>query len=78
MVDDWDTLMNACRGQHRMLAYPFSADEADSEMVVLLTLSSDSRAKMTWGDEQCRYFCIDRDDLAARRFQKVRVIPALG
>jgi len=62
---------------HRVAGFPFNdTDPVDRDEVVLLALGSDDKAKMTWGDDQQRYFCIARDHLAKRRFDKVRIVPA--
>lgn len=57
--------------------YAMSWQEAlarGQELILLLHLDSDETIEMVWGDVGTLYFWIHRDDLAARRFDKVWMI----
>lgn len=56
------------KGKERGL-FPGAAD-----WQLLLQVDSEEKAEMQWGDGGRIYFFIHKDDLAARRFEKVRLI----
>lgn len=75
-------------GYHTPIQYPANAEAMQAmygipheqasaraqELTLLLQLDSDDDADMMWGDVGILYFWIHRDDLAARRFDRVWLI----
>jgi hypothetical protein len=66
---------SAGSGAHQMLGYAATQDSeqlADDE--VLIAFDSDDRAGMEWGDVQCVWTILGRDQLLARSFDAIRAV----
>ncbi len=61
-------------GIHQMLGYAVGDDTGDQgkDEEVLFGFDSDDRAKMEWGDAQCVWALMKRNDLAKRAWKKLR------